>query len=94
MRDGLIIVVEGDGRRVALGVDAMLGQQQVVVKTLQPNYGHIDGIVGATVLGDGSVALILDVAGLARGAAVQRHPALGRDHAATQCDARRTPQER
>jgi two-component system chemotaxis sensor kinase CheA len=94
VRDGLIIVVEGDGRRVALGVDALLGQQQVVVKTLQPNYGHIDGIVGATVLGDGSVALILDVAGLARGAAVQRHPALGRDHAATQCDARRTPQER
>jgi len=65
-RDALIMVVEGDGRRVALCVDELLGQQQVVVKTLESNYGHIDGIAGATILGDGSVALILDVAGLTR----------------------------
>jgi two-component system chemotaxis sensor kinase CheA len=58
--------LEGDGRRVALCVDELLGQQQVVVKTLQSNYGHIDGIAGATILGDGSVALILDVASLTR----------------------------
>jgi two-component system chemotaxis sensor kinase CheA len=65
-RDALIMVVEGEGRRVALCVDELLGQQQVVVKTLESNYGHIDGIAGATILGDGSVALILDVAGLTR----------------------------
>jgi two-component system chemotaxis sensor kinase CheA len=64
--DGLIMVVEGDGRRVGLCVDELLGQQQVVVKTLEANYGHVDGIAGATILGDGSVALILDVASLTR----------------------------
>jgi two-component system chemotaxis sensor kinase CheA len=64
--DGLIMVVEGDGRRVGLCVDELLGQQQVVVKTLEANYGHIEGIAGATILGDGSVALILDIAGLTR----------------------------
>jgi two-component system, chemotaxis family, sensor kinase CheA len=64
--DGLIMVVEGDGRRVGLCVDELLGQQQVVVKTLEANYGHVNGIAGATILGDGSVALILDIAGLTR----------------------------
>jgi two-component system, chemotaxis family, sensor kinase CheA len=64
--DGLIMVVEGDGRRIGLCVDELLGQQQVVVKTLEANYGHVDGIAGATILGDGSVALILDIAGLTR----------------------------
>ncbi len=63
---GLVMVVEGDGRRVGLCVDELLGQQQVVVKTLEDNYGHVDGIAGATILGDGAVALILDVAGLTR----------------------------
>jgi two-component system chemotaxis sensor kinase CheA len=65
-REGLIMVVEGDGRRVGLCVDELLGQQQVVVKTLEANYGHVEGIAGATILGDGSVALILDVASLTR----------------------------
>jgi two-component system, chemotaxis family, sensor kinase CheA len=64
--EGLIMVVEGDGRRVGLCVDELLGQQQVVVKTLEANYGHVEGIAGATILGDGSVALILDVASLTR----------------------------
>jgi len=64
--DGLIMVVEGDGKRVGLCVDELLGQQQVVVKTLEANYGHVHGIAGATILGDGSVALILDIAGLTR----------------------------
>jgi len=68
VRDGLIMVVEGDGKRVGLYVDELLGQQQVVVKTLESNYGHVAGIAGATILGDGSVALILDVAGLTRAA--------------------------
>jgi two-component system chemotaxis sensor kinase CheA len=69
---GLIMVVEGDGRRVGLYVDELLGQQQVVVKTLAANYGHVEGIAGATILGDGSVALILDIAGLGRAAAESR----------------------
>ncbi len=69
--DGLIMVVEGDGRRVGLCVDELLGQQQVVVKTLEANYGHIEGIAGATILGDGSVALILDVASLTRAVTVR-----------------------
>jgi two-component system chemotaxis sensor kinase CheA len=64
--NGLLMVVEGEGRRVALLVDELLGQQQVVVKTLDSNYGHVDGIAGATILGNGAVALILDVASLTR----------------------------
>ena len=65
---GLVMVVEGDGGRVGLCVDELLGQQQVVVKTLEDNYGHVDGIAGATILGDGAVALILDVGTLTRAA--------------------------
>ena len=64
--EGLVMVIEGDGRRVGLCVDELLGQQQVVVKTLEDNYGHVDGIAGATILGDGAVALILDVGNLTR----------------------------
>lgn len=63
---GLIMVVEAEGRRVGLCVDELLGQQQVVVKTLETNYQRVDGVAGATILGDGSVALILDIAGIAR----------------------------
>jgi len=64
--NGLLMVVQGEGRRAALLVDELLGQQQVVVKTLDTNYGHVEGIAGATILGNGSVALILDVASLTR----------------------------
>jgi two-component system chemotaxis sensor kinase CheA len=63
---GLVMVVEGDGRRMGICVDELLGQQQVVVKTLETNYHRVDGVAGATILGDGSVALILDIAGLTR----------------------------
>ena len=66
LREGLVVVAEGDGRRVGLFVDDLLGQQQVVIKSLETNYGHVDGVSGATILGDGSVALILDLAGLIR----------------------------
>ncbi len=61
---GLLVVVEGDGRRSGLFVDDLIGQQQVVIKSLEDNYQQIDGISGATILGDGSVALILDVPGI------------------------------
>jgi two-component system chemotaxis sensor kinase CheA len=68
LHEGLIVVAEGDGRRVGLFVDDLLGQQQVVIKSLETNYGRIDGVSGATILGDGSVSLILDLPGLIRAA--------------------------
>ncbi|MDH5300963.1 MAG: chemotaxis protein CheA [Gammaproteobacteria bacterium] len=61
---GLLVVVEGDGQRVGVFVDDLLGQQQVVIKSLETNFRRVDGISGATILGDGTVALILDVGGL------------------------------
>jgi two-component system chemotaxis sensor kinase CheA len=69
LHEGLIMVVEGEGRRVGLFVDDLLGQQQVVIKSLETNFRRVDGVSGATILGDGSVALILDVPGLIRVAA-------------------------
>jgi two-component system chemotaxis sensor kinase CheA len=71
LHEGLIMVVEGEGRRVGLFVDDLLGQQQVVIKSLETNFRRVDGVSGATILGDGSVALILDVAGLIRVASQQ-----------------------
>ena len=64
----IAVVVEADGRRLALEVDDLLGQQQVVVKNLESNYRRIAGISGATILGDGRVALIVDAGGLAQAA--------------------------
>jgi two-component system chemotaxis sensor kinase CheA len=66
LHEGLIVVAEGDGRRIGLFVDELLGQQQVVIKSMEANYGPVDGVAGATILGDGSVALILDLSGLIR----------------------------
>jgi two-component system, chemotaxis family, sensor kinase CheA len=62
----IMVVVEAEGGRVALRVDELLGQQQVVVKNLESNYRRVDDVSGATILGDGRVALILDVASLVR----------------------------
>jgi two-component system chemotaxis sensor kinase CheA len=64
--DGIAIVVEYEGRRAAIFVDSLLGQQQVVIKNLEQNYRRIPGIGGATVLGNGRVALILDINALLR----------------------------
>lgn len=61
---GLLVVVESDGRKIGLFVDELKGQQQVVIKSLEVNYKRIEGISGATILGDGSVALIIDIPGL------------------------------
>jgi two-component system chemotaxis sensor kinase CheA len=66
IEDGLMIVVEGDGTRVGLFVDGLIGQQQAVVKSLEANYRRVSGVSGATILADGSVALIVDIAGLIR----------------------------
>jgi two-component system chemotaxis sensor kinase CheA len=64
--EGVIVVVERQGALCGLFVDELLGPHQVVVKSLEANYRRIEGVSGATILGDGSVALILDVPGLVR----------------------------
>jgi two-component system chemotaxis sensor kinase CheA len=63
---GIMVVVEAEGGRVALLVDELLGQQQVVVKNLEANYRKVNDVSGATILGDGRVALILDIGSLVR----------------------------
>jgi two-component system chemotaxis sensor kinase CheA len=60
----LVVIVEHQSRKAAVLIDEILGQQQVVIKSLENNYQRVDGIGGATILGDGRVALILDVPGL------------------------------
>jgi two-component system chemotaxis sensor kinase CheA len=65
-KEGVLVVVEGQGELCCLLVDELLGQQQVVIKSLEANYRRVEGVSGATILGDGSVALILDVPGLVR----------------------------
>ena len=62
--DGLLVVAEANGQRVGIFVDDLQEQQQVVIKSLEANYRQMQGISGATILGDGTVALILDVPGL------------------------------
>jgi two-component system chemotaxis sensor kinase CheA len=64
--DGICVIVETEGRKAALFVDELVGQQQVVVKNLESNYRKVTGISGATILGDGGVSLILDVSALLR----------------------------
>jgi two-component system chemotaxis sensor kinase CheA len=61
---GIVVVVEGAGGRFGLLVDDVLGQAQVVVKNLEHHYRKVEGVMGATIMGDGRVALILDVQGL------------------------------
>ncbi len=62
--DGLLVVVEAGGSRAGLFVDDLLDQQQVVIKSLEANFKQTPGISGATILGDGTVALIIDIPGL------------------------------
>jgi two-component system chemotaxis sensor kinase CheA len=61
---GLLVVVEAEGHKVGLFVDDLLAQQQVVIKSLETNYKKVAGISGATILGDGTVAMILDISKL------------------------------
>ena len=65
--EGIVVILEADGKRAAIQIDELVGQQQVVVKNLEANYRRVTGVSGATILGDGSVALILDVSALLRG---------------------------
>ena len=79
--DGLLVVVEADGKRAGVLVDDLLAQQQVVIKSLESNFKPVSGIAGATILGDGTVALIIDVPDFIReavkrsGGAVTAHAA-------------------
>jgi two-component system chemotaxis sensor kinase CheA len=62
----MLVVVESDNEKIGLVVDDLLGQQQVVIKSLEQNYRRVDGISGATILGDGTVALIIDISSIGR----------------------------
>jgi two-component system chemotaxis sensor kinase CheA len=64
LNEGILMVVEKDNDLVCLFVDEMIGQQQVVIKGLSDYLGRIPGVSGCTILGDGSVSLIIDIAGL------------------------------
>ncbi|WP_173581502.1 chemotaxis protein CheA [Winslowiella iniecta] len=61
---GIVVILQSAGKRYALLVDQLIGQHQVVVKNLESNYRKVPGISAATILGDGSVALIVDVSAL------------------------------
>ncbi len=76
--EGIVVIVQSAGTRYALWVDQLIGQQQVVVKNLEQNYRKVPGISAATILGDGSVALILDVVELSTLTNSQPTPALPR----------------
>jgi len=60
----VVMIVDAEGEQVALLVDELLNQHQVVIKSLETNYRKVDGTAGATIMGDGHVALILDVGDL------------------------------
>jgi len=63
---GIMVIVESEGSKSAMFVDDLLGQHQVVIKSLESNYRKVPGVSGATIMGDGKVALILDVEALVR----------------------------
>ncbi|MCY0966045.1 chemotaxis protein CheA [Parathalassolituus penaei] len=64
--DAMLVVVEGDNEKIGIVVDDLLGQQQVVIKSLEANYQKVSGVSGATILGDGTVALIIDISGIGK----------------------------
>ncbi|WP_394390870.1 chemotaxis protein CheA [Shewanella woodyi] len=64
IREGLVMVVDSNNEKIGLLVDELLSQQQVVIKSLEDNYSKVPGVSGATILGDGTVALIIDISGL------------------------------
>jgi two-component system chemotaxis sensor kinase CheA len=76
--DGLLMIVEDEGRKIGLFVDELLAQQQIVIKSLQNNFRRIEGISGATILGDGTVALIVDIGGLIKLSQVKKRDAPAR----------------
>lgn len=63
-KQAILLILETEGERVAVMVDEILGQQQVVIKSMEQNFRKVEGIAGATILGDGTVGFIVDVRGL------------------------------
>ncbi len=63
--EGILLIVENAGRRFCLFVDELIGQQQIVIKGLSEYIGHVKAVSGCTILGDGTVCLIIDIASLA-----------------------------
>ncbi len=73
LTQGILVILDADGTKAALFVDALVGQHQVVIKSLEANYRRVPGISGATIMGDGTVAMILDasaIAGMARSSGI------------------------
>ena len=64
IHDGILVILDAEGSKAAMFVDTLVGQHQVVIKSLENNYRRVPGVSGATIMGDGSVALILDAVGL------------------------------
>ena len=77
----LLVIVEDQGRKYSLAVDELLGQQQVVIKNLEANFQKVPGVAGATILGDGRVALILDINGISAMATKPHPPVTALNHA-------------
>ncbi|MBI2382657.1 MAG: chemotaxis protein CheA [Gammaproteobacteria bacterium] len=65
-QEAIVVILEAEGRKLAVLVDELVGQQQVVIKSLDSNYRRVHGVSGATILGDGRVALIVDAGALTR----------------------------
>ena len=64
--DGILVLLEAEGKKIALFVDNLVSQHQVVIKSLETNYRKVAGVSGATIMGDGRVAMIIDVAALVK----------------------------
>ena len=64
--EGILVLLETEGKKVALFVDELVGQHQVVIKSLETNYRKVAGVSGATIMGDGRVAMIMDVGALVK----------------------------
>ncbi|MCW5606673.1 MAG: chemotaxis protein CheW [Nitrosomonas sp.] len=64
IKDGILVILDADGHKAAMLIDELVGQHQVVIKSLESNYRRVHGVSGATIMGDGKVALILDTTGL------------------------------
>lgn len=79
LKDGLLVVVESDNEKVGLLVDELLAQQQFVIKSLEANYKKVDGISGATILGSGSISLIVDISGVVKMAGLKKPGQSGLD---------------
>jgi two-component system chemotaxis sensor kinase CheA len=64
--EGILVLLESEGKKIAMFVDELVGQHQVVIKSLETNYRKVPGVSGATIMGDGRVAMILDVGSLVK----------------------------